>query len=249
MAIAPAITALILCILQVEAAPFVNVPVALKLQSSISLVKIPPYYITVPRGGAEDSDDDSSEDDSDSESEAEENGEEEEKYALDAKLVASTLKKNAQIKAKTSKEAVNVKLALPKKKKKMKLFRLPYIVRACLNPFTVMKMTVAYWKSLIDFNYGKEVSYYSIPVPVDMYGETLCRVYYVSDLTIFGIRFIYKITGRITRTSISLTNESKDSRRWRQQTARGEKAWRASQNTKRFAQTQYLRLVMQRLSV
>ena len=35
----------------------------------------------------------------------------------------------------------------------------PYIIRACLNPFTVWKMTKAYFVSLMDINYLKEVSF------------------------------------------------------------------------------------------
>lgn len=34
----------------------------------------------------------------------------------------------------------------------------PYIVRACLNPFTLLAMTKAYFVSLCDINYLKEVS-------------------------------------------------------------------------------------------
>ena len=48
----------------------------------------------------------------------------------------------------------------PKKKKKksglMKLFKLPYIVKACLNPIVFFQMTAGYWKSLYNINYMTE---------------------------------------------------------------------------------------------
>jgi len=36
------------------------------------------------------------------------------------------------------------------------IFRLPYIVKACLNPIVFLKMTSGYWKSLYNINYMSE---------------------------------------------------------------------------------------------
>jgi len=49
----------------------------------------------------------------------------------------------------------------PKKKKKyssnlMKYFKIPYIVKASLNPIVFFQMTVGYWKSLYNINYMTE---------------------------------------------------------------------------------------------
>ncbi|GKY97291.1 hypothetical protein MPSEU_000687500 [Mayamaea pseudoterrestris] len=134
------------------------------------------------RGGAQDSDDeeeDSDEDTSEDESDEEEEEEIAETVApppktttpkkkpteIDAKLAAkrsaqlaaSTLQKQASAKAKASKQAVNAKLATKKKRRRLSL-KVPYILRACLNPITVFKMTIAYWKSLVQLDYGKQDS-------------------------------------------------------------------------------------------
>ena len=34
--------------------------------------------------------------------------------------------------------------------------KIPYIVRACLNPFTVIAMTKAYWQSLFNIHYMED---------------------------------------------------------------------------------------------
>ena len=36
----------------------------------------------------------------------------------------------------------------------------PYILRACLNPFVFVQMTKSYFASLFDINYLKEVSFF-----------------------------------------------------------------------------------------
>lgn len=99
-----------------------------------------------------------------------------EEVSLDASLAAAALKSSSKMKAKaasskvqTAKKAVNTQLMSessstaaktsttatkpPKKKSSSKLFHLPYIVRALLNPRTVWAMTRAYWASLFDLDY------------------------------------------------------------------------------------------------
>lgn len=102
------------------------------------------------------------EDEDEDEMELESSEEEEE---LDPKLAKSTLSAASKRKAKAAgavKAAVSSKLqgettgsAAPKKKSNsiLKLLKIPYIVRACLNPLLLVKMTKGYFASLFDFGY------------------------------------------------------------------------------------------------
>lgn len=125
------------------------------------------------RGGAtrlaevEDLDSDDEEEELDDEEDEEEEEEEEGTSSLDASLAAAALKKTEKNKSKlqssktaTVKKTVNAKLATPKKKKVsvLKFLRVPYIVRACLNPFTVLSMTKHFWLSLVNLEYPPKVS-------------------------------------------------------------------------------------------
>lgn len=122
------------------------------------------------RGGdattATDNQDDIEIESSEDEAEEEESNdeEEEEEEGLDAKLVKSAQTKAATVKTKIAKAAVQAAIAStvqPKVKKSssrssnslLKLLHIPYIVRACLNPFTVLKMTRAYFASLVQLDY------------------------------------------------------------------------------------------------
>jgi len=76
---------------------------------------------------------------------------------IDDFLVKSTVasrKKHEAKQTKESKTAVS-KLLKKKLKKKWKM-RLPYIVRASLNPFTLLAMTKAYFGSLFNISYLEE---------------------------------------------------------------------------------------------
>jgi len=128
------------------------------------------------RGGATIADevDEVSDDDEEDEEDEEEidSREEEEKVVLDAKMAASALKSASKTKAKqasqhlkSAKEAVNTKLSQtepsavktatkkPKKQSLAKMLRMPYIIRAALNPLTLFAMTKAYWASLFNLDY------------------------------------------------------------------------------------------------
>jgi len=82
------------------------------------------------------------------------------------KLASSTKsaiqkKKAAAIKAKVKVAMTSsntAKAAVAKKSGGANLYKryVPYIVRACLNPFTLISMTKAYFVSLVDVNYLKE---------------------------------------------------------------------------------------------
>jgi len=71
-------------------------------------------------------------------------------------LVKATQKKVT----KAAKKAVASGLAASKPKKKksngLKLFKIPYILGAVLNPFTLIQMTKGYWASLFNLNYLKQ---------------------------------------------------------------------------------------------
>lgn len=78
----------------------------------------------------------------------------------DAKLSASTLRATEKSKAKkaaSGRQAVNSRLTeagkIPAKQKQLKL---PYILRASTNPFTVFAMTKAYFASLFNLEYAKK---------------------------------------------------------------------------------------------
>jgi len=84
-------------------------------------------------------------------SDEEETDDEEEEEEIIPKLAKST--KKAATKA--VKKSVAAAMA-PKKKKKsssMSLFRIPYIIKACLNPVVFFQMVAGYWKSLYNINY------------------------------------------------------------------------------------------------
>ena len=84
------------------------------------------------------------------------------KAAKKAALSASTVKAAAKVKSKKSKDAVNVKLsatsARSSSSSRSPLLKIPYIIRACLNPFTVIAMTKAYWQSLFNIKFMEEES-------------------------------------------------------------------------------------------
>lgn len=58
---------------------------------------------------------------------------------------------------KAVKKSVAAAISKPKKKsvfsKLLSFIKLPYIVKACLNPFVFMQMTAGYWRSLTDIEY------------------------------------------------------------------------------------------------
>lgn len=116
----------------------------------------------VVRGGAttatsedEDIEFESSEDEA-----VEEESEDESEDELDPKLAKSAQAKVASVKTKVAKAAVQAAVAAsikPKAKKSsgglLKLLHIPYIIRACINPFTFIKMTRAYFGSLVQLDY------------------------------------------------------------------------------------------------
>ena len=117
------------------------------------------------RGGSDDEYDNESEYD---ESEGEE---EDEPIVVNAKKLASSAK-NTVIKKKSAATKAKVAVAMAASKPVAvsvkggsrggvgSIYRryVPYIVRACLNPFMLVRMTKSYFASLVDINYLKEVS-------------------------------------------------------------------------------------------
>jgi len=143
--------------------------------------------LSIPKGGAraiaseiEDTDEEIEESESEFESESEseieeeeeeeeeddddEEEEEEEEEGLTATLLKSTKASAAKIQKKhkqESKSSVNVVLQKEKLKRKRKSsfprIRLPYLLRACLSPYTLFSMTKAYFASLINVSYLEEI--------------------------------------------------------------------------------------------
>jgi len=110
---------------------------------------------TLRRGGAiEDSDD--AYDLDESEFEEEYDSEDEDDVKLSASAVAAARKAKSK-ESKQSKKKVNASLKKSTKKKRSSpLKKVPYILRAILNPFTVFAMTKGYFLSLFDIDYMKQ---------------------------------------------------------------------------------------------
>lgn len=121
------------------------------------------------RGGGSDVDVDSSEeDDSDEDFEDDSEELEEEEESTLTQATKKSLKKKKQQAQKQIKETVSASLASSamkesKKKKKQTLsktqlssFKIPYILKALLNPFTVIAMTKGYFASLFNIDYLQE---------------------------------------------------------------------------------------------
>jgi hypothetical protein len=134
-------------------------------------------------GTADDSDDDDDESDQDDSDEEEEAEVESAKEAAppaakegldDASLSASAVrsaiktkvkreiaKKQAAKRAMSDElksvpvESSSKKLKTAKSSSSVSFFRVPYVIRAFLNPVTVFRMTIAYWASLFDLDYMK----------------------------------------------------------------------------------------------
>ena len=120
------------------------------------------HKILQVRGGGDDDEYDSDEYDSD----------EEEPIVTKTKRLSSSTKqkvqraKSAQVKSKvkvammSSSSSSAKSSALAGKQNNRSLYKrfVPYIIRACINPFTLLAMTKSYFVSLCDINYLKEVS-------------------------------------------------------------------------------------------
>jgi hypothetical protein len=132
---------------------------------------------------SDDDEEESDQDVSDDEEEVDEEEEEVEEAAppatkedLDASLSASAVQSAIKTKVKReiakkqaakramSEELKNAPAVESSKSKKLKakkasssmsFFRVPYVIRAFLNPVTVFRMTLAYWASLFDLDYMK----------------------------------------------------------------------------------------------
>jgi len=126
--------------------------------------------LSLNRGGS--LEDDSEEYDYESEEEEEDLSEEDDDLLSEdmkkRSLSKSTLSKTLKLQSKKvshSKATINASLQTSKKKKKKKSsgsllqkLGIPYIVRACMNPLTVLAMTKAYFASLFNIAYLEEES-------------------------------------------------------------------------------------------
>jgi outer membrane biosynthesis protein TonB len=184
LALVASLVAVLLLALPVHARSSQRVAFVLPRQAPTSALLVARGGATAVDEDDEESEDEEEElavvnEEEDDEEEEEEKKEEEEKAEAKlaaAKLASATVKKTRKAKSKKAatkkasvKKVLKAKLtkakltkekpAVTKKEKKkgslLKFLRLPYIVRACLNPFTVFAMTRAYWASLCNLNYGK----------------------------------------------------------------------------------------------
>ena len=123
------------------------------------------HKILQVRGGGND------DDEYDSEYDSEEEVEEEPIVTKTKRLSSSTKQKVQRAKSAQVKSKVKVAMmssssssakssALAGKQNNRSLYKrfVPYIIRACINPFTLLAMTKSYFVSLCDINYLKEVS-------------------------------------------------------------------------------------------
>jgi len=117
------------------------------------------------RGGARLSAEDDDEDEYDIDLDEDEYDSEAEEEAEIVQLSKSTVAAVAKAKSKKAevvKKAVSASLSQTKPKKRsvslLKALHVPYIVRACLNPFTFFSMTKAYFASLFNIDYLVEDS-------------------------------------------------------------------------------------------
>lgn len=76
----------------------------------------------------------------------------------DEEEVPTLAKATKKAATKAVKKSVAAAMKTPQKKsfKLGELFKLPYIVKACLNPVVFFQMTAGYWKSLYNINYMAE---------------------------------------------------------------------------------------------
>ena len=146
-----------------------TIPSCVSPQTS-KIVRLP--FVLTRGGSISDSDDD--EVDLDEEGEEEDDDDEEEiedeVAELDPVMVKAAKKASHKSKEKLTaavKAKVSAKLAAPalKTKKSGGLFKsIPYIIRASLNPFTLIAMTKAYFESLFNLNYLQEVRFCCVKI-------------------------------------------------------------------------------------
>lgn len=149
---------------------FLLVPVPLVEARSAAFVtrtRASPAVFLLQRGGAttidldedeyDEYDEEEDEEDYEIAEEVEDEYDEEEEDELDSTLVKSAVKATAKQTAKqatATKQAVSAKLLAKKSKRPSLLKRyVPYIVRACLSPVTVMAMWKGYFASLINLDF------------------------------------------------------------------------------------------------
>jgi len=132
-------------------------------KSTVSIQKGNVVFL-IPKGGAkaieieDDTDEEYDESESEYESESESEEEEEEAATLLKSTVASTTKR--QKKQKEEMKSTMSAVLQKQKKKRKSMFpkiRLPYLLRACLSPFTLFSMTRSYFASLINISYLEEI--------------------------------------------------------------------------------------------
>jgi hypothetical protein len=154
--------ALVACLLvaQVDADAFVGGPSVSFLSQSHSNLQTHRVLAAWPRGGAVAVEEEQDLDEIESSDEEYEEDEQEEKF--DASLTKSAIQSAVKAKVKevaAAKATVSSKLlsSAPTREKRSLTSMIPYIIRACFNPFTIWQMTRGYFKSLVNLDYPKVV--------------------------------------------------------------------------------------------
>ena len=162
----PSVAALLLLLSVVTDARLFGVTLSASLKQSVSYNNLPLGFKPLGiRGGAVD-DSDVDFDDSGEVGSVDEVDEEAVEAPNDKSttLADSAVKAASKSKAKktaTAKSAVNAGLASTSKKaskKRTSKLRIPYILKACMNPLTLIAMTKAYCASLFNLEYLKKVN-------------------------------------------------------------------------------------------
>lgn len=85
-----------------------------------------------------------------------ESSDEEESEDEEEEVLTKSTKKAANKAVKKSVAAAMKPRTKKKKSSLMSLFKIPYIVKACLNPAVLLPMVAGYWKSLYNIDYMSE---------------------------------------------------------------------------------------------
>ena len=149
----------------VSGTSFLSRPIAIVRHNSVAETRIinessSSQCILFVRGGSavEEADEDEEDDEHDVVDEEESDDEVEETVALKTSTVKSAQKSVKSQVAQAMKHSEPIKISRRKRKSILAVLKIPYILRACLNPFTFMAMTKAYFSSLFNINYLEEVS-------------------------------------------------------------------------------------------
>ena len=152
---------LVLCIVLTSCMLYVPKTTAYAIKPTFQVQRDSPIH-SIPRGGSKKViEEESDEEEDESESEYDSESEEEEEALLKSTVASTAKRQKKQINK--SKSTMSAVLLKKKKKSILPKIRLPYLLRACLNPITLFSMTRSYFASLINISYLEEVRLFILP--------------------------------------------------------------------------------------